>query len=135
MFAEKSSPQQMTMHKLEKILEKLDPSLFETVANKCPYPSPQKVMILINTWVLIRISVVHASLYNQCDIPKTILWLHAFYFTVTYEWDSLMNILDCTAQPTYLNEFIHSNAILSIVLRYKSSRIKFSNFNALLEVH
>ena len=76
-FQKKSSLQQMTMHKLEKILKKLDPSLFETVANKCPCPSPEKVIILINAWVFIRISVVHASLDNQCDSPKTCLWLHA----------------------------------------------------------
>ena len=86
----------MTMRKLEKIPEKLDPSLFETVANKCPFPSPEKVMILINAWVFIRISVVHATLDNQCDIPKTCLWLHAFLFTVTYEYlklHSIANIL------------------------------------------
>ena len=82
----------MTMRKLEKILEKLDPSLFKTVANKCPRPSPEKVMILIKAWVFIRISVIHASLNNQCDIPKTFLWLHAFYFTVTYEDLKLHNI-------------------------------------------
>ena len=76
----------MTMRKLEKILEKLDPSLFGTVANKCPCPSPEKAMILINAWVFIRISEVRASLDSQCDIPKTFLWLHAFYFTVTYEY-------------------------------------------------
>ena len=75
----KVAPQQMTMRKLEKILEKLDPSLFETVANKCPCPSPEKVMILINAWVFIRISVVHTSLDNQCEIPKTCFWVHAFY--------------------------------------------------------
>ena len=69
----------MTMRKLE-ILEKLDPSLFETVANKCPCPSPEKVIILINAWVFIRISVVHASLDNQCDIPKTCLLVTCILF-------------------------------------------------------
>ena len=86
----------MTMGKLEKILEKLDPSLFKTVANKCPCPFLEKVMILINAWVFIRICVVYASLDIQCDIPKTCLWLHAFYFTVTYEYlrlHSIANIL------------------------------------------
>ena len=84
----------MTMHKLEKILEELDPSLFKTVANKCPCPYPEKVMILINAWVLKRISVVHASLDNQCDIPKTCFWLHAECHTS--QWG--------TKIPQYLNE-------------------------------
>ena len=84
----------MTMRKLEKILEKLDPSLFKTVTNKCPCPFPENVMILINAWLFIRISVVHASLDNQCDIPKTRLWLHAERHTSQRG----------TKIPQYLNE-------------------------------
>ena len=60
------------------------------------HTSPENVMILKNAWQFIRISVVHASLDNQCDIPKTCLWLHAFYFTVTLEYlrlQSIANIL------------------------------------------
>ena len=85
----------MTMGKLEKILEKLDPSLFKTVSNKCPCPFLEKVMILINAWVFIRICVVYASLDNQCD-TSVISPKHAFGY-MHFILLLLMNILDCTA--------------------------------------